>query len=100
MSILKPAGTFSLSSGNLSAAVGMGGGGIGASFLAASVSGRPMSGEPGGNGAGVSAAAGAGLAGGDCWAFAVEPGAVAKSRANIAALAEPTEQISCMGHLP
>ncbi len=39
--------------GSLSAAVGIGGGGTGASFIAASVFGRPMSGEPAGNGAGA-----------------------------------------------
>src|SRR5262245_53366633 len=49
--MVKPFGALSLSSGSLSAAVGIGGGATGASFFAPSVSGRPISGEPGGNGA-------------------------------------------------
>src|SRR5262245_54657029 len=49
--MVKPFGALSLSSGSLSAAAGIGGGAIGASFFAPSVSGRPIKGEPGGNGA-------------------------------------------------
>ena len=48
--MLKPAGTFSLAVGSLSAAAGSGGGATGASFCAASLSGRPIIGEPGGSG--------------------------------------------------
>src|SRR6478736_6718030 len=57
--MVKPLGALSLSSGSLSAATGIGGGAIGASFWAAAVSGRPINGEPGGNGAGCWAAGGA-----------------------------------------
>src|SRR5581483_8093379 len=66
--MLKPAGTFSLAVGSLSAAAASGGAATGASFCAASLSGRPISGEPGGSGdaAGAGEAAGAGV----CWAVA------------------------------
>ena len=40
-STLKPGGTFIFATGSLSAAVGIGGGAIGASLAAPSVSGRP-----------------------------------------------------------
>src|SRR5262249_6446349 len=82
-SILKPAGTFSLAVGSLSAAAGIGGGAIGASFAAASLSaGRPISGEPGGSGAAAAGAAdGAGLAAG-CWAAALSVNALKKAPAS------------------
>src|SRR4051812_21537716 len=60
--MLKPGGSFSFATGNLSAAAAIGGGATGASFAAASLSaGRPIRGEPGGSGA--AAAGGAGGAG-------------------------------------
>src|SRR6478752_3964395 len=73
--MVKPLGALSLSSGSLSAATGIGGGAIGASFWAAAVSGRPINGEPGGNGAGCWAAGGgvccsAAAGGACCWAAA------------------------------
>src|SRR5215470_18790258 len=73
--MVKPLGALSLSSGSLSAAAGIGGGAIGASFWAAAVSGRPINGEPGGNGAGCWVAGGAvccsAATGGACyWAAA------------------------------
>src|SRR6184192_3997737 len=90
--MLKPAGTFSFAVGSLSAAAGIGGGAIGASFAAASLSaGRPINGEPGGNGAAAAGAAdgaaaagaadGAGLAAG-CWAAAVNVNALKKAPAS------------------
>src|SRR5689334_25218981 len=86
-SILKPAGTFSLAVGSLSAAAGIGGGAIGASFAAASLSaGRPISGEPGGSGAAAAGAAdGAGLAEGGlagCWAAALSVNALKNAPAS------------------
>src|SRR5262249_61103399 len=73
--MVKPLGALSLSSGSLSAAAGIGGGAIGASFWAAAVSGRPINGEPGGNGAGCWVAGGAvccsaAPGGACCWAAA------------------------------
>src|SRR5665213_1866380 len=56
--MLKPAGTLSLASGNLSTAAASGGDATGASFAAASLSGRPIKGEPGGSAAGGLAAGG------------------------------------------
>src|SRR5215470_15880228 len=83
--MLKPAGTFSLAVGSLSAAAGIGGGAIGASFAAASLSaGRPISGEPGGNGA-AALGDGAGLAAGGfagCWAAAASVNALKKAPAS------------------
>src|ERR1700722_15922852 len=55
--MLKPAGTLSLASGSLSAAVANGGPETGASFAAASPSGRPIKGEPGGSAGGAAGAA-------------------------------------------
>src|ERR1700686_4190619 len=79
--MLKPAGTLSLATGNLSSAAGSGGGATGASFAAASLSGRPSRGEPGGSGA---AAAGAAAAGGlaGCCAEAAQPSAPIKAPAS------------------
>src|SRR5215470_3434093 len=81
--MLKPAGTFSLAVGSLSAAAGIGGGAIGASLAAASLSaGRPINGEPGGSGAVAAGAAdGAGLAAG-CWAAALSVKALKKAPAS------------------
>src|SRR5260221_12235770 len=56
--MVNPFGVLSLSTGSLSAVVGIGGGATGASLFAASVSGRPINGEPGGSGACCCAAAG------------------------------------------
>src|SRR6185436_12046170 len=85
--MLKPAGTFSFAVGSLSAAVGIGGGAIGASLAAASLSaGRPIRGEPGGSGAAAAGAAdGAGLAAGGvagCWAAALSVNALKKAPAS------------------
>jgi hypothetical protein len=76
-----------LAVGSLSAAAGIGGGAIGASFAAASLSaGRPINGEPGGNGAAaLGDGAGAGLAAGGlagCWAAAVSVNALKKAPAS------------------
>src|ERR1700751_562980 len=84
--MLKPGGTLSFAVGSLSAAAGIGGGAIGASFAAASLSaGRPISGEPGGSGAAAAGAAdGAGLAAGGlagCWAAAASVNALKKEPA-------------------
>src|SRR5437868_10600913 len=81
--MLKPAGTFSLAVGSLSAAAGIGGGATGASLAAASLSaGRPISGEPGGSGAAAAGAAdGAGLVAG-CWAAALTVKAPRKAPAS------------------
>src|SRR6185295_102315 len=82
--MLKPAGTFSFAVGSLSAAAGIGGGAIGASFAAASLSaGRPIRGEPGGRGAAAAGAAGlaaGGVAG--CWAAALNVNALKKAPAS------------------
>ena len=85
--MLNPAGTFSFAVGSLSAAVGIGGGAIGASLAAASLSaGRPIRGEPGGSGAAAAGAAdGAGLAAGGvagCWAAALSVNALKKAPAS------------------
>src|SRR5829696_8690476 len=66
-SILKPCGTLSLPMGSRSAAVGIGGGAMGASLAAPSVSGRPYKAEPGAGGGDAAPPAGA------CGAWAAAP---------------------------
>src|SRR5450756_559899 len=80
--MLKPAGTLSLASGNLSDAAAIGGAATGASFAAAALSaGRPIRGEPGGSaGAAAGAAPAGGLAG--CCAAAESENAPIKAPAS------------------